>query len=108
VVTENARVHGTVAALRAGDLETAGRLFDESHVSMRDDFEVSLPAIDRLARIAQSTPGVYGARLTGGGFGGSIVALSALSNARDAGIRIVREAKQVGLRPSLLVPERRS
>ena len=108
VVTENARVQATVAALLAGDLETAGRLFDESHASMRDDFEVSVSAIDRLAQIARSTVGVYGARLTGGGFGGSIVALARVGNARDAGIRIVREAEQAGLRPSLLVPRARS
>src|SRR5207248_1647434 len=67
VITENARVTDAVAALRAGDLALLGRLFDESHFSMRDDFEVSLPDIDRLTEIARRCPGVRGARLTGGG-----------------------------------------
>ena len=107
VVTENARVERAVAALRSGDLPLLGRLFDESHASMRDDFEVSIPAIDRLAEIARRSPGVDGARLTGGGFGGSIVALARVRDAREAGVTIVREAQQEGLRPSLLVPRLR-
>ena len=75
VVTENARVLAAVDAMRAGDAPTLGRLFLESHASMRDDFEVSLPEIDRLVEIAVNTPQTYGARLTGGGFGGAIVVL---------------------------------
>ncbi|AUX27648.1 galactokinase [Sorangium cellulosum] len=75
VVTENARVLAAVEALRSGDMDRLGRLFDESHRSMRDDFEVSVPAVDALVASAQAQPDVYGARLTGGGFGGSIVAL---------------------------------
>ncbi|MFL5454523.1 MAG: galactokinase [Myxococcales bacterium] len=110
VVTEDARVIDTVAALRAGDLRRAGGLFDESHASLRDDFEVSLPEIDRLVEIARQASGVYGARLTGGGFGGSIVALadvgrSPVGNPRDTGLSIVEEALRAGLRPSLLVPQ---
>jgi galactokinase len=89
VVTENARVLATVAALGAGDLGAVGRLFVESHVSMRDDFEVSVPAIDALVESALATPGVHGARLTGGGFGGAIVALAARSEARRAAADIV-------------------
>ena len=76
VVTENARVLRTVAALGAGDCAGVGRLFAESHSSMRDDFEISIPAIDTLVQLAAGVQGVYGARLTGGGFGGSIVALT--------------------------------
>jgi galactokinase len=105
VVTEDDRVVQAVAALRAGDLCRAGHLFDASHASMRDDFEVSLPEIDRLVELARCTRGIYGARLTGGGFGGSIVALADVSNARDTGLRIVEEALRAGLRPSLLVPQ---
>jgi galactokinase len=56
---------------------------------MRDDFEISIPAIDVLVQIASSSPGVYGARLTGGGFGGSIVALADARRARGAGASIV-------------------
>jgi len=89
VITENARVLATVAALRAGDLAEAGRLFLASHASMRDDFDVSTPAVDALVEAARSITGVYGARLTGGGFGGSIVALTDPSRALAAGRSIV-------------------
>jgi galactokinase len=91
VVTENARVLATVAALRAGDLAEAGLLFLASHASMRDDFEVSTPAVDALVEAARSIPGVYGARLTGGGFGGSIVALTDPSRALAAGRSVVAQ-----------------
>jgi galactokinase len=76
VITENGRVLAAVAALRAHDFEALGQLFRRSHISMRDDFEVSVPAIDALVEIANADPAIYGARLTGGGFGGSIVALA--------------------------------
>ncbi|HOX22917.1 MAG TPA: hypothetical protein PLL10_05590, partial [Elusimicrobiales bacterium] len=76
VVTENARVLRAVAAMEKDDLETLGRLFCQSHASMRDDYQVSVPEIDLLVDLAMKEPGVCGARLTGGGFGGSIVALA--------------------------------
>jgi galactokinase len=76
VVSENARVLETVTALEAEDLIRVGQLFAASHESMRLDYEVSIPAIDTLVEIARMTASVYGARLTGGGFGGSIVALA--------------------------------
>ncbi len=88
VITENDRVLAAVAALEAGELRTLGDLFAASHASMRDDFEISLPAIDRLVAIAGADPDVYGARLTGGGFGGAIVALAKGGAARAAGRRI--------------------
>ena len=75
VVTENQRVLDAAEALRAGDAVTMGRLMNASHVSMRDDYETSTPEIDALVAIAQAEPDVFGARLTGGGFGGAIVAL---------------------------------
>jgi galactokinase len=75
VVGENARVLATVVALRAGDLETAGAHMNASHDSLRDDYEVSAPELDVLVDAARTVEGVYGARMTGGGFGGSIVAL---------------------------------
>jgi galactokinase len=90
VVTENARVLLAVEALRAGDAAALGRLFLESHNSMRDDFEVSLPDIDRLVEIAASDPRTYGARLTGGGFGGAIVVLCHRGDAAAATSRIVQ------------------
>ena len=77
VVTENARVLEAVAALREGDLARLGRLMDASHASLRDDFQVSCPEVDLLVDLARGTPGVLGARITGGGFGGSTVNLVA-------------------------------
>ena len=76
VVTENARVRRFASALRAGDLEAAGRAMVESHASLRDDFEVSTPVLDALVERLVGTAGVHGARLTGAGFGGCVVALS--------------------------------
>ena len=67
VVTEDARVLSARDALRAGDARRFGALMNASHVSMRDDFEVSTPEIDALVAIAQAEPNVFGARLTGGG-----------------------------------------
>jgi galactokinase len=76
IVTENQRTLDAAQALAAGDLQRLGRLMAESHVSMRDDFEITHPAIDRLVEIAQAAIGpVGGARMTGGGFGGCIVAV---------------------------------
>jgi galactokinase len=76
VVTENGRVLAFAAALQTGDLLEAGRLMDESHASLAHDFEVSTPVVDELVAKVASTPGVYGARMTGGGFGGCVVALA--------------------------------
>src|SRR5204863_3915322 len=73
VVTENQRVLDAVGALKAGDLELLGELFDASHASQRDDYGVSIVEVDFLVTLAQNHDAVYGARLTGGGFGGSIV-----------------------------------
>jgi galactokinase len=75
VITENRRVESAAAALSAGDLATAGALMNESHRSLAEDFDVSTPALDALVDALQSTSGVYGARLTGAGFGGCAVAL---------------------------------
>lgn len=75
VVTENARVATAAAALRAGDLAAAGQAMTASHQSLRDDFEVSTPALDELVDALSDQPGVHGARLTGAGFGGCAVAL---------------------------------
>ena len=75
VVAENDRVLATVAALRQGDLAAVGRLFAESHASLRDLYQVSSAELDALVEIAQATPGVIGARMTGAGFGGCTVNL---------------------------------
>lgn len=75
VVHENARVLAAVAALRAGDAETLGRLLYASHASLRGDYEVSCPELDATVEIAAGVPGVLGARLMGAGFGGSALIL---------------------------------
>lgn len=75
VVTENARVLRFADALRSGDTRAAGALMVEAHASFRDDFEASTPVVDALVDRLVATPGVHGARLTGGGFGGCVVAL---------------------------------
>jgi len=75
VVTENARTLAAAEALTAGDLRAMGRLMTESHVSLRDDYEVSCEELDLAVDIASAQPGVYGSRMTGGGFGGCTVTL---------------------------------
>jgi galactokinase len=83
VVTENERVHTLAEALRRDDVAAAGALVVESHTSLRDDFAVSTPALDALVERLVATPGVYGARLTGAGFGGCAVALARPGAVRD-------------------------
>lgn len=73
VITENARVLDAAQMLIAGDLGGVGKLMCESHESLRDDYEVSCPELDTMVKLARSYPGVYGARMTGGGFGGCTV-----------------------------------
>jgi galactokinase len=77
VITENARTEAAAVALAAGDLKLMGQLMAESHVSMRDDFEITVPAIDALVEIIGAVIGERGGvRMTGGGFGGCVVALA--------------------------------
>jgi galactokinase len=75
VVTENDRTERAAAALDEGDLALAGRLMAESHESMRDDFEITVPEVDRMVELNAGVPGVFGARMTGGGFGGCTISL---------------------------------
>ncbi|MFO0614434.1 MAG: galactokinase [Polyangiaceae bacterium] len=76
VVFENMRVLEAADCLRRGDVVRLGALFSASHASLRDDFEVSVPAVDALVAALQAeSEDVYGARMTGGGFGGAVVAL---------------------------------
>lgn len=89
VVTENARVLAAVKALQCGAAQALGALFLESHASMRDDFEVSLPEIDHLVQLAADDPDTFGARLTGGGFGGAVVILCRPGTARRVTRRTV-------------------
>ena len=75
VVSEIARTKAACVALIDGDLMELGALMNQSHMSLSTDMEVSTPEVDRLVGLAQATAGVYGARMMGGGFGGSIIAL---------------------------------
>jgi galactokinase len=112
VVTENQRTLDAAAALERADLASFGNLMNESHTSMRDDYQISVPEIDLLTELARAVPGCYGSRLTGGGFGGSTVSMVTLSaldrfvaevaagykaqTGRDAGILICRASEGVG------------
>ncbi len=76
VITEIARTTAFADALTKRDYSACGKLMYASHASLRDDYQVSCPELDALVEIARSVPGVIGARMTGGGFGGCIVALT--------------------------------
>jgi len=105
VVTENARVLETVAALRRGDLARVGELFYASHASMRDDYQVSIPEVDLIVELARGRADVYGARLTGGGFGGSVVMLAHPGRGAAAGEAIRAEyVRRTGQPAVLLTP----
>jgi galactokinase len=105
IVSENARVLAAVTALRDGSAERLGALLNQSHTSMRDDYETSTAEIDVLVSLARADRDVYGARLTGGGFGGSIVALARASHAAHAAARIAGEYHRRTSRvPVVLVP----
>jgi galactokinase len=82
VTTENERTLQAKEELERGDWTRVGELMNESHASMRDDYEVSCEEVDILVDIAQQFPGVYGSRLTGGGFGGCTVSLVAKDKAQ--------------------------
>lgn len=89
VVTENRRTVEAARALVAGDLGRLGPLMAASHASLRDAYEVSTRELDLLVELAAATPGVYGARMTGAGFGGCIVALVETSQSGTAASRLV-------------------
>ena len=105
VVTENDRVLEAVEAMRIGDAAHLGRLFTASHLSQRDDYECSVKEVDALVEMALREPAVFGARLTGGGFGGSIVALAREADAGSAATRIAAEyERQTDRKATVLVP----
>lgn len=90
IITENQRVRDAADALREGDVATVGRLMNASHESMRDDYQISTSEIDLLVSLVQAEPSVFGARLTGGGFGGSIVALARTDDAATIALRVLK------------------
>jgi galactokinase len=94
IITENDRVEQTVAAFKAGDLAKVGKLMAASHASYRDDFEASVPEVDALIQIAAMLPGLIGARLTGGGFGGCTVNLVEAAHAAAFSTAIHDEYKE--------------
>jgi galactokinase len=104
VITENTRVIEAGEALERHDLERFGKLMAESHVSLRDDYEVSADELDLMVELGQKIDGVYGARMTGGGFGGSTVNLVREEKADEFRARVSGEYERVtGLKPEIYV-----
>jgi galactokinase len=104
VITENARVLSAGEALEQGNLGRFGELMAESHRSLRDDYEVSSEELDLMVEIAQKVEGVYGARMTGGGFGGCTVNLVADTRVEEFKDRVSRECERTTtLRPEIYV-----
>ncbi len=101
VAGENARTLAAAAALERGDLRAAGALMNESHRSLRDDYEVSCRELDELSDTLRNVPGVLGARMTGGGFGGCVLALLAASQVASA-VQAVERAHPRAGRPRVL------
>lgn len=103
VVTENARTLAMPAALAASDYAAIGALMTASHASMRDDFEITLPEIDRLvATMSEALGGVGGVRMTGGGFGGCVVAITRQALIPDLLAAAMRHFEAVGRAPGLI------
>ena len=94
VVGETQRVRDAEVAIDRGDLETLGKILNASHASLRDDFMVSCAELDFLQQAAVETPGVYGARMVGGGFGGCTITLVDPACLDDARAHIVRAYKE--------------
>lgn len=107
VIGENARTLAAAAALRTGDLGQLGLLMAESHTAMRDDFQITLPAIDRLVTLLQDAIGSQGgARMTGGGFGGAVVALLPMAEVARVQQAIEDSYRTPGGGPPLIMVEK--
>jgi galactokinase len=91
VIMENQRVLDAVAAMKVGDLEQLGILMSQSHESLRDLYEVSSKELDAVVDIARAEVGVYGARMTGAGFGGCAIVLVANEHAAAVAAKIADE-----------------
>jgi galactokinase len=104
VITEIQRVLDAAAALKQGEIERFGGLMRQSHLSLQQDYEVSCPELDLMAEIASAQPGVYGARMTGGGFGGCTISLVKSEAAQQVVDRVAAEYQQkTGIRPEIYV-----
>lgn len=104
VITENNRV---LEVLEGVSTQRFGELMNASHTSLRDDYEVSVTALDTLVTMLVETPGVFGARLTGAGFGGACVALVASRQARAIAQNVIERYNRAGYLGRILVPELR-
>ncbi len=106
VITENVRVAAAEAALEHGDLSEFGRLMSESHRSLRDDYAVSCSELDLLVSLAHKIDGVYGARMTGGGFGGCTINLVQSDRVADFRNRVgVEYQRATGRTPEIYVSQ---
>jgi galactokinase len=94
VVTENERVLATVSALRQACLEDAGAQMNASHASLCADYDVSGPELDQMVAAARATAGIYGARLTGAGFAGCVVALASSDRAEEAAAAVLAKYRE--------------
>ncbi|KFI57039.1 galactokinase [Bifidobacterium choerinum] len=103
VVTEIGRVDRFIGAFARGDMKEAGALFNASHDSLRDDYEVTVPELDVAVDVARAE-GAYGARMTGGGFGGSIIALVDAGESERIAQRIADEFARRGFRAPRALP----
>jgi len=102
VVSENARV---LAVIQGTDAAQFGALMNASHVSLRDDYQVSIPALDELSALLRRHPFVYGARLTGAGFGGAVIALGQQGRGRTIADEVVSRYNRTGRQGRVLVPQ---
>ena len=104
VISENARVEQAATALERGDLDEFGRLMGESHRSLRNDYEVSCRELDLMVSFANSLPGTFGARMTGGGFGGCTVNLVSEEMVEEFKTQIANNYKETtGIAPEIYV-----
>jgi galactokinase len=104
VISENERTLAAAEAMRRGDAGEMGRLMDASHVSMRDDFEISRAEMDVMVELAQQQPACFGARMTGGGFGGAAVALVRAAEAHAFAAAVTADYRTAtGLEPQVYV-----
>jgi galactokinase len=104
VISENQRTLAAAEAMRRGDAAEMGRLMNASHVSMRDDFEISRDEMDVMVALAQAEPACYGARMTGGGFGGAAVALVRAAEAEPFAAAVAGAYQRAtGLEPQIYI-----
>jgi galactokinase len=104
IVLENERVRDAATSLLDGDVRRLGLLFNASHRSLRDDYEVSVAEVDRLVELAIADRDVFGARMTGGGFGGAVVIAAGAATGGAVARRVADAYRSSGGQPSILIP----